>query len=260
MSRFLFLLFLTFVNAAANAEQVDTLVSVPLANGLEQRGVLTVVQGDSPSALVLLFPGDPGVLKAEVADGKLVNSRLKGNPFVRARGLLVRPGLATLLVDCRSDQEEHCEEGYIMSKDRFDDTAKLLSQVKSQLPGVKKVWIAGHSLGTLSSSSLARYGAGTFDGAIHASTILGGKVYRSLHGFDYSVARIPQIFINHRDDPCMGTQFALVESAASKYKIPLVVITESSGARGAPCGAFSQHGFAGAEQQLMDAIAKAAGY
>lgn len=259
MLKLLFLLFLVSFAGAAGAEQVDTLVSVPLAKGLEQRGVLTVVKGDSPSALVLLFPGDPGVLKAEVADGVLVNSRLKGNPFVRARGLLVRPGLATLLIDCRSDQEEHCDEGYIMSKERFDDTNKLLDQVKSRLPGVKKVWIAGHSLGTLSSSSLARYGAGVFDGAIHASTILGGRVYTALHGFDYSVAKIPQIFISQRDDPCLGTRLGLVESAASRYKIPLVVITESSGARGAPCGAFSQHGFIGAEPQLMDAIAKAVG-
>jgi len=238
-------------------EQVDLLVTVKLDNGLEQAGVLTVVKGDRPSALVMLMPGDPGVLRSEVAGGRIVKSRMPGHTFVRARHLLVRPGLAAVLVDCRSDMES-CGESYVMSKERFDDVAKLLAEVKRLQPGIRKVWVAGHSFGTLSSASLARYGAGTFDGSIHASTILFIKSsYRSLVGYDYSLAKIPQLFIHHRNDPCQGTPYAEAERVAGKYNIPIVTITEASGQRGGPCGAFSEHGFVGAEKILMQTIADA---
>src|SRR5579864_1517610 len=74
----------------SEAAQVDKLISVKLDSGYEQRGVLTTVKDDAPSVLVLLFPGQPGVLRAEVEDSKLVKSRLRGNPLVRARSLLVK--------------------------------------------------------------------------------------------------------------------------------------------------------------------------
>ena len=250
-----FLICFAGVTAAAETEQIDSLLSVKLDGGYEQRGVLTMVKGDAPSVLVLLFPGDPSVLKAEVVDGKLVKSRVRGNPLVRARNLLVRPGLAAVLVDCRSDQPEQCEESYIMSRERFDDVGKLLARVRQDLPGIKKVWIVGHSLGTLSSASLARQGAGVFDGAIHVSTILASKSrYRSLVGYDFSAAGVPQVFIHHRNDPCPGTPLHEAESAASRAKIPIIVIAASGGTRGHPCGPFSEHGFAGADAELMDAV------
>ena len=145
-----------------------------------------------------------------------------------------------------------------MSKDRFEDVGKLLSRLRHELPSVKKVWVVGHSLGSLASASLARYGNDAFDGAIHVSTILGGRAsYRSLVGFDFSVARVPQLFIHHRNDPCPGTPFSAAESAAARYKIPLVAVSEASGVKGGACGLFSEHGFVGAEQILMQTISDA---
>jgi alpha/beta superfamily hydrolase len=253
-------LFLAFSNVAlaADAALVDSLVSVSLGNGAEQVGVLTLLKGDKPQALVLLMPGDPGVLRPEVADGKVSSIRLRGNPLVRARHLLVRPGLATLLVDCRSDTGDSCREAYVLSKARFEDVARLLARVKRDVPTVKKVWVVGHSYGSHSSSSLARYGEGVIDGAIHTSAILSPKnAYTMLGGWDYSAAKVPQLIIAHRNDPCPGTAFAGAERTAKRYNIPLVAVTEASGMRGDPCGPFSQHGFVGAEKIFMNIIADA---
>ena len=94
---------------AKNPEQIDSIVTVKLENGLIQQGILTMVKGDMPENLVLLFPGDPAVLQPEVSDGKLVKVKLKKNPLVRARHLLVKPGLATVLIDCRSDPIRKCK-------------------------------------------------------------------------------------------------------------------------------------------------------
>jgi len=163
-----------------------------------------------------------------------------------------------VLVDCRSDSGDSCRESYLLSKDRFDDVARLLARVKQDVPTVNKVWVAGHSLGSHSSASLARYGEGVIDGAIHASAILTPRrEYPMLGGWDYSAAKMPQLFIHNRNDPCPGTQFAGAESSARRYNIPLVAVTQASGMKGDRCGAFSEHGFAGAEKILMDTIASA---
>ena len=66
-----------------------------------------------------------------------------GNPLVRVRDLLVRPGLAGLLVDCRSDYAEQCAEDYIMSRAQFDDVQALVADAKRVLPSVGGVWLVG---------------------------------------------------------------------------------------------------------------------
>jgi len=244
--------------AADKDDIVDTLVSVKLDGSAEQTGVLTMVKGDKPHALVLTMPGDPGVTRAEVQDGKISGTRMRGHLFVRTRHLLIRPGLAAVLVDCRTDMGDSCKESYLLSKARFDDVAKLLARVKEDVPTVKKVWVAGHSLGAHSSASIARYGEGVIDGAIHASPVLAhNRTYSLLVGWNFSAAKVPQLFISQRDDPCTGTRPSVVESTAKRSNIPIVIITQSGGAKGPACGAFSEHSFAGAEQILMDTIASA---
>jgi alpha/beta superfamily hydrolase len=252
------LLFAVSAYAASMEEIVDMLVSAKTDGGTEQAGVLTIIKGDQPQALVLLMPGDPGVTRAEVADGKITNIRMRGHVFYRMRHLLVRPGLAAMLVDCRSDIGDACRENYLLSKERTADVAKLVARVKQDVPTVKKVWVAGHSLGGHSSASMARYGEGVVDGAIHASPVLAqNRTYSMLTTWDYSSAKVPQLFISQRDDPCVGTRASVVEGVARRYTIPIVIVTQSGGAKGPACGPYSEHSFAGAEQILMDTIAAA---
>jgi len=241
-----------------DANLTNSLVSVRLSAKAEQVGVLTMVKGDAPSALVLLFPGDPGVMRPEVADGRITQNRLRGNPLARARHLLVKPGLATVLVDCPTNQGDSCRENYVLSKDRFEDVGKLLARVRQDLPSVKKVWVVGHSFGSHSSASVARYGEGVIDGAIHTAAVLYAQGdYRLLAAYDFSVARVPQLFIHHRNDPCPSTPYYRAEQVANRYKIPLVTITQASGMKGDRCQAFTEHGFMGAERELMQTISKA---
>ena len=244
--------------AADKASVVDTLVKVSLDRGAEQAGVLTVLRGDRPRTLVLLMPGDPAVFRPVLDNGEVSITRLRGNTLVRARHLLVRPGIATLLVDCRGDSGDSCRESYVLSKERVDDVAKLLARARQDVPDVRKVWVVGHSFGGHSSAAFARWGDGLVDGAIYASAIFArSRTYPMLAGFDLSAAKVPQLIVAHRKDPCAGTSFAGAEYTAKRYNIPLVAVTEASGARGDPCGAFSEHGFVGAERIFMDIIADA---
>lgn len=242
--------------ATDKASLVDTLVKVGLDRGAEQAGVLTTVRGDRPRTLVLLMPGDPAVFRPVLESGEVAITRLRGNTLVRARHLLVRPGIATLLVDCRSDSGDSCRESYVLSKERVADVAKLLARAKQEVPDAGKVWVVGHSFGGHSTAAMARWGDGLVDGAIYASAIFArSRTYPMLAGFDLSAAKVPQLIVAHRKDPCAGTSFAGAEHAARRYNIPLVAVTEAGDAKGDPCGAFSEHGFVGAERAFMDIIA-----
>lgn len=245
-------------HAADRASVVDTLVKVSLDRGAEQAGVLTMLRGDRPRTLVLLMPGDPAVFRPVLENGEVSITRLRGNTLVRARHLLVRPGIATLLVDCRSDSGDSCRESYVLSKERVADVARLLARARQDVPGAQKVWVVGHSFGGHSSAALARWGEGVVDGAIYASAIFArSRTYPMLAGFDLSAAKVPQLIVAHRRDPCSGTTFSAAEHTARRYDIPLVAVTEASGAKGDPCAAFSEHGFVGAERIFMDIIADA---
>jgi dienelactone hydrolase len=244
--------------AAEKASLANTLVKVSLDRGAEQAGVLTMIPGDRPRTLVLLLPGDPAVMRPVLENGEVLITRLRGNTLVRARHLLVRPGIATLLVDCRSDSGDSCRESYVLSKERVDDVAKLLARAKQDVPTATKVWAVGHSFGGHSSAAFARWGAGVVDGAIYASAIFArSRTYPMLAGWDLSQAKVPQLIVAHRNDPCPGTKFSAAEYTARRYNIPLVTVTEASGGKGDPCGAFSEHGFVGAERVFMDIIADA---
>lgn len=191
-------------------------------------------------------------------NGEVVITRLRGNTLVRARHLLVRPGIATLLVDCRSDSGDSCRESYVLSKERVADVARLLARAKQEVPEAGKVWVVGHSFGGHSTAAMARWGDGLVDGAIYASAIFArSRTYPMLAGFDLSAAKVPQLIVAHRRDPCPGTTFSGAEHAAKRYNIPLVAVTDASGGKGDPCGAFSEHGFVGAERVFMDIIADA---
>lgn len=244
--------------AVDKASVANTLVKVDLDRGAEQAGVLTMVRGDRPRTLVLLMPGDPAVFRPVLENGEVAITRLRGNTLVRARHLLVRPGIATLLVDCRSDSGDSCRESYVLSKERVDDVTRLLARAGQDVPDARKVWVVGHSFGGHSSAALARWGEGVVDGAIYASAIFArSRTYPMLAGFDLSAAKVPQLIVAHRRDPCPGTAFSAAEHTARRYNVPLVAVTEASGAKGDPCGAFSEHGFVGAERIFMDIIADA---
>jgi hypothetical protein len=70
--------------------------------------------------------------------------------------------------------------------------------------------------------------------------------------FDWSRAKVPQLFIHHRNDPCFATSYASV--VARRKDIPLITVQGAENPRGDPCEARSQHGFAGRERPAMVAL------
>ena len=70
--------------------------------------------------------------------------------------------------------------------------------------------------------------------------------------FDWSAATMPQLFIHHKDDPCLVTRHAAV--VARRKDVPLITVLGAVEPRGEPCEARTQHGFVGRERTVMLAL------
>ena len=234
----------------------ERLVSIELAPGVRQEGVLSLKDGTTaPSHLAVLLPGNPSVVRPLVEGRSMVSSRLTGNFLIRARRHLASAAVATLVVDCRTDQGDLCSGDYQASKQRHEDVARLVSAARAQVPSIKSVWLVGTSLGTISSAFMPTYASpGELAGVLHTATITDpyrGQNARGLVRFDYRRIAIPQAFVHHKDDPCVATPYQRAESIAREAGVTLVTVTGAKGARGDPCQAQTQHGFVGVERAVM---------
>jgi hypothetical protein len=245
----------------------ETLHRVRLARGAELAALVSRRAGTTATTAVLLFAGSPGILKLREENGVIVND-MGGNFLIRARRHLNTQQVFTVAVDCPSDQHHACDDRYRTSAEHVADVAALISSLKTQF-GAQKIYLAGTSYGTVSTSFLALAfsnsaaegaagGANTvIDGAVHTATMTDPGRGQNLHGapmarFDWSKAKVPQLFIHHQDDPCVATRYGSV--VARRGQVPLITVQGSVEPRGDPCQARSQHGFAGRERVVMQAL------
>lgn len=123
--------------------------------------------------------------------------------------------------------------------------------------GAKQAYIIGTSYGTVSSSFLAKNLGDRIDGAVHTATFTDPRtgvraVGVPMRYFDWLQAKVPQLFVHHRDDPCDVTKYSSIQ--ASRKDLPLITVEGSRNPRGDDCGPFTAHGFVGRERAVMLAI------
>ena len=232
----------------------ETLHRVRLTRGVDLNLLVSQRTGSKPGIAVLLFAGYPGILKLREENGAVVSS-MGGNFLIRARRHLNSDKVFTVAVDCPSDQQDRCDDAYRSSAQHVADIAEVVSAVKTHF-AARQVYMAGTSYGTVSTSFLARGLAGQVDGAIHTATMTDAP-RRASHGqamgtFDWSLASMPQLFIHHKDDPCVVTRYAGV--TARRSAVPLITVQGAADVRGDPCEARTQHGFVGRERTVMLAL------
>jgi hypothetical protein len=248
---------LSFSAFAQEAPLDESVTTVTLPRGTELNLVVSKKPGSRPTTAALLFPGYPGVLRVDVQNGAPVY-QLRGNFLVRARRHLVSDQLMTVLVDCPKDHWNDCGDTYRTSDQHAADVSAAIDRIKADF-GVSKIYLVGTSYGTVSSAFLARKLDGRIDGAVHSATFTDPSAGRgrNVHGlpmwnFDWTATHVDQLFVHHHDDPCPVTEYRTI--VARHGSIPLITVQGSKGVHGEPCEAFSQHGFVGREQPVMQAI------
>jgi hypothetical protein len=232
----------------------EHMINVPLPRGAEIRGLVSKRVGTHPDRVVLLFVGSPGILHLREVDGA-PQYEMKGNFLARARRHLNDNTVMTVLVDCPTDQWDSCGPDYRRSAQHAEDIGALMAALTKEL-GPVKFTIVGTSFGTVSTANLARRLGAVLAGAVHTSTFAGRAKHAfetGMTGFDWSEAKVPQLFVHHIGDPCSATPYHDLKSAIGD--LPLITVTGAKDTSGPACEALTEHGFRGREKDVMRAIA-----
>jgi len=233
---------------------VEQIVETRPREGVYQRSLLSRRPGVEEAWLVVAFPGWPGILKLRSEDGGFAYD-LRGNFLIRARRHLVSDQIAVAILDCPSDRQETCGDGYRASEEHVEDVRQQIAALRKRLPPGVRVALVGTSYGTVSSEVLAVRLGEEIDAAVHTASITAATETRSrpLYGLDVSRARARQLFVHHVDDPCDMTPF----SGLKRYEgvVPILRVIGLGSPRGPACEAFTAHGFVGRERPVMLAVA-----
>jgi len=240
----------------ARAEQV---IEVP------SRGQAVRVLVDRPAqprASIVLVPGASGDLHMTPTGGI---GALAGNQLVRERALFARAGYAVALADIAPDMRvgQGVRPGYRWSEAHAQDLGAVIAAMRQV---AQPVILAGTSRGALSVANAAArlQGAMRPDAVVITSGMLvdtgGGQpsVQRNVPGI--GAATQPVLLIVHVRDAC---PLSPPDGAArfrpalrSAAKVDVATLDGGGPGRGDPCEGDSPHGFAGMDQQVVDAITR----
>ena len=235
-----FVIVVIFITNTTNAQVFD----VPFNTDAPTRTLLVPVQ--NPKAVVLLFPGGPGVLKLQ--DNGWTNNR---HTFVRSKELWAKYGIDAVLVDTPYDLGRG-PNNIRASKDHQQRIFTVVKYYKEKfnLP----VWIFGHSMGTVSVSEFANTGKEQqqiIKGVIIAGTY--GSVTMNEDG------KLPVLAIHHTQDTCLNTPIstseAVIKSRPKDSRSQFILI-DGGISTGNVCDAFAYHGFNETEDQFIKSAAE----
>lgn len=212
------------------------------------------VKGDSA---VLFFRGVPGYAKIQSVADKQRNMI----QFTRAMERALLPeGIALAIMDCPTDQwgdyggpsATNCLDDYRSSDAHADDVRGIIARLGRD-HGYTRVYLLGHSMGTLSSRWLAVKLGNEIAGGIHSAAVNMPNPkghYGSARSIPYDAMRAPQLHVHNEADACRGSPYHIVRGYAGNN---LLTVRGGTG-DGNPCGAGHYHSYQGIEDMVAQAV------
>ena len=256
-----------FVTATAHAETLQRVATDPTNDKWSNELGTVALAGRSISFLVtrrpdathpvrayLLFPGSPGHGNLSVENGTW-HYEQKGNFVVRARRHFAEPGALAVVIDAPSDKQTAFPHAFRASARYGEDVHAVIQAVEGAYGKLDWTFI-GTSEGTISAAYAARLLGDVAHRLVLTSSLVtyGGNQGRELTEADVAAVNVPVLWVHHENDPCKATRYGDAKAIADHLKQPLITVSGAEGARGAPCEARSQHGFAGREIAVIAAI------
>ena len=228
------------ISSVAHSQVFD----VPYKDDAPTRTLLLPVK--NAKAVVLLFPGGPGVLNLK-DDGSTGNF----HTFVRSKSLWAQYGIDAVLVDTPHD----LGGGRNNARATRDHQQRILNVVSYYRDKLKlPVWIFGHSMGSVSVSEFAN--SGKDSGKLIAGVIVAGT-YKSVT-VDSDVT-LPVLAIHHIEDGCANTPMVaserIIEGRPKQFSTQLIRL-DGGISEGDICGALAYHGFNQKEPEFIKAAAQ----
>lgn len=220
-----------------------------------QRAILSKPAAPTETA-VLFFRGYPGIARIQSVADKQRNLL----PFMRMnQQIFQEEGIALVIMDCPTDQwgargpdPFSCLDGYRSSKEHADDVRSVVARLRDE-HGISKIYLLGHSFGTISSRWLGKNLGNEITGSIHsaAMNVANPKAYGySLFGFAYNTIAAPTLHVHNENDACRGTPYSIVKEYAGEN----LVTVRGGVPEGDPCGGTHLHSYQGREELVVRSI------
>jgi len=220
-----------------------------------QRAILAKPARPTDTAL-LFFRGYPGIAKIQSVADKQRNLQ----PFMRMnQRIIAQEGVALVIMDCPTDQWggsgpllTSCLDRYRSSKEHADDVRSVIARLRDE-HGYSRIFVMGHSFGTISSRWLAKNLGSEISGSIHSGSMNGQNPQgyaNSLSRFSYDTNAAPMLHVHHENDACAHTPYSIVKEYAGEN-----LVTVRGGVPGGdPCGGTHLHSYQGREEVVVRAI------
>jgi len=220
-----------------------------------QRAILAKPAKPTDTAL-LYFRGYPGISRIQSVADKQGNLQ----PFMRMnQRMFAEEGIALVVMDCPTDQwgvsgtrPTGCLDSYRSSKEHADDVRSVIARLRDE-HGFSKIFVMGHSFGTISSRWLAKNLGSEINGSIHSASMNGANRQgwaTSLSGFSYDTIAAPVLHVHNENDACSATPYSIVKEYAGEN-----LVTVRGGVPGGdPCGGTHLHSYHGREELVVRSI------
>ena len=228
------------ISSVAHSQVFD----VPYKEDAPTRTLLLPVQ--NAKAVVLLFPGGPGVLNLK-DDGSTKNV----HTFVRSKNLWAQYGIDAVLVDTPYG----LNSGTKHLRSIRDHQQRVLHVVNYYREKLKlPVWVFGHSMGSVSVTEFAN--GGKDQEKLIAGVIVAGTYQTA--SVDSDIA-LPVLAIHHVEDGCastpMGASERIIERRPKQYAAQIIRL-DGGVSEGDVCGSKAYHGFNEKEPEFIKAAAE----
>jgi len=208
-------------------------------------------------ASVILMTGGTGLLSLD-ADGNIINST--GNFLIRSANLFLHNGLNVMMADTAPAHPTGVGQGFRLSATHAAELQGFINAAITRWGA--PVWVVGTSNGSISTVTAAGFQPtlSGLSGVILTSPVTGLTVANqptfSLYA---SRVTVPALVVWHADDHCTISPpagstalFALIPSSRKDSR----AFAHGHSVATDPCGAFSEHGYAGIEEQVVRHIAE----
>ncbi len=220
-----------------------------------QRAILAKPAKPTDTAL-LYFRGYPGIARIQSVADKQRNLQ----PFMRMnQHIFAQEGIALVIMDCPTDQwgapgprPSACFDNYRSSKEHADDVRSVIARLRDE-HGFSKIFVMGHSMGTVSSRWLAKNLGSEISGSIHSASMNGPTrdgFANSVSGVSYDTIAAPVLHVHNENDACPGTPYYVVKGYAGEN----LVTVRGGVPAGDPCGGTHLHSYGGREELVVRSI------
>jgi len=229
-------------------------VTIPTRSGVTETYLLMRNPPSAmPKVVVIALVGGYGAI--DLASKKVpINFGPSANFLVRVRNNLVDADVAEVVVDAPSDKQGPMgmSDDFRLGPEHLTDLRAVLTDVKKRFPDAR-IFLAGHSRGTVSAAALAAKLGDAVQGVVLLSTATNrDRQGQALSTFNFASIKIPVLLVHHRDDGCPTNPYYNAERLSRSF--PLVTVKGGDPPESGPCDSQSAHGYFGKDAAVAEAM------